>query len=97
MKILIVMLLIFSCGCVRMADSGMKYIDSDKACTRVSAKVGLYTGSIVGVPAAIISLPVTIPMSDHSRYGLEIIAPWYFIAMPSAAITGYISAKIQGQ
>jgi hypothetical protein len=37
------------------------------------------------------------PMANHSRSGLEIIAPWYFVALPSAAVTGYIPAKIQGE
>jgi hypothetical protein len=95
---ILVMLLIciIMSGCVRMSGAGWCFMDSDHSVVEYSAKTGFVAGSVIGIPASIISLPVTYPMSKHSRSGLELVVPWIFFGGCGAAITGYVPYELYG-
>jgi hypothetical protein len=89
-------LLLTGCGTI---EAGWDYCGSYNSAVSIPAKTGACVGSVVGVPAAIVALPVTWPLAARAPAdggAFIVIWPWIFCAMPAAAVFGYLPHVITG-
>ncbi|MGK0520097.1 MAG: hypothetical protein ACJAUC_002802 [Planctomycetota bacterium] len=75
-------------GCQGFYDPIEELVDHEQPLVSVPANVGAFVMGVVGVPVAVVALPISVPISVANDAALGPLAPMFAVAQVGAIVLG---------